>query len=56
MPKQITPCPSCGGDTSGSEEWSTGQCDDCWDADHEPSCASRFGCTTEHHFDPCESA
>lgn len=24
------PCPSCGKDTSGSEEWSTGQCDDCF--------------------------
>lgn len=23
-------CPTCGKDTSGSEGWSTGQCDDCY--------------------------
>jgi hypothetical protein len=27
-------CPTCGRDTSRSEGWSTGQCDDCYIDDH----------------------
>ena len=29
------PCPSCGKDPSRSEEWSTGQCDDCFVSSHD---------------------
>jgi NMD protein affecting ribosome stability and mRNA decay len=28
------PCPTCGKTTSGSEEWSTSQCDDCFLAEN----------------------
>ena len=32
---QLCSCPTCGKSTSGSEEWSTGECDDCFLSGHD---------------------
>lgn len=41
-------CPTCGKDTSGSEEWSTAQCDDCFLATPDHA----HGVATDRQFPP----